>query len=164
MTSFVGIDPGLTGGIAKYDPKDVQKSWVMAMPITDGGFVDAPRIAQWLRLFDGPYDHVCIEHVSSRPRQAGVFNFGLNTGIIHGVLGALNIPFQTIPSSRWKPAMGLQRGLEEDYKANKERARLLAIQLFPHLAHDLHHKKDDGKAEALLLAVYFANQQGKEKK
>lgn len=164
--NFVGIDPGLTGGIALYYPFNVKESFVWPMPIAKKGFVDASKL----------YDIVCecepasfcIELVHSRPRQAGVFNFGLNTGIIHGVLGALNIPFQTIAPQKWKPAMGLQRGPEEDYRSNKDRARRLAIQLFPHLAKDLSLKKDDGKAEALLLAVYFANasanQHGKEKK
>lgn len=158
-THFIGIDPGLTGGIALYVPDAVTESRVWAMPIK-GGFVDAHTVSGICQ------DHyawrtsvqVLIELVHSRPRQAGVFNFGLNTGIIHGVLGALGIPFQTVAPQKWKPAMGLQRHPDEDYKANKERSRLVAIKLFPHLANDLKLKKDDGKAEALLLAVYAAHQ------
>jgi hypothetical protein len=40
----------------------------------------------------------------------------------------------------------------------KESARLRAMQLFP--TADLRHKKDHGRAEALLLAVYLRRQQG----
>lgn len=153
--AFVGIDPGLSGGIAIYYPDAPTDSRVWAMPIK-GAFVDASELADIFGIFSSRPHFIAIEHVASRPRQAGVFNFGLNTGIIQGVLGAMGLSFQTIPSSKWKPAMGLQRGPEEDYKANKERSRQVTLKLFPHLAHDLRHKKDDGKAEALLLAVYFA--------
>jgi hypothetical protein len=164
-THFIGIDPGLTGGIALYVPDVVTDSRVWAMPFK-GDYVDGGKLVGI--FFHGlhPLDtlpvsrrrQVVIELVHSRPRQAGSFNFGLNTGIIHGVLGALNIPFQTVAPQKWKPAMGLQRHPDEEYKANKERSRLVAIKLFPHLANDLKLKKDDGKAEALLLAVYAAHQ------
>lgn len=154
--AFVGIDPGLTGGIAIYYPDNPTDSCVWAMPV-DGKFVDADDLSVLL-TFHVPPTAIAIEHVTSRPRQAGVFNFGLNTGIIHGVLGAMGLPFQLVASSKWKPAMGLQRYPDEDYKHNKERARQVAIKLFPHLADDLNRKKDDGKAEALLLAVYHAHQ------
>lgn len=158
--AFVGIDPGLTGGIAIYYPDNPTGSRVWAMPVK-GKFVDGSEMWDILAgIFDelSPSTNIAIEHVTSRPRQAGVFNFGLNTGIIHGVLGAMGLPFQLVASSKWKPAMGLQRYPDEDYKANKERSRLVALKLFPHLQKELSLKKDDGKAEALLLAVYLAHQ------
>lgn len=159
-THFIGIDPGLTGGIALYVPDAVTESRVWPMPLKNG-FVDARSLYGLSRSifsgFGGRTEFV-IELVHSRPRQAGVFNFGLNTGIIHGSLGAAGIPFQTVAPQKWKPAMGLQRHPDEATKANKERSRLVAIKLFPHLADDLKLKKDDGKAEALLLAVYAAHQ------
>lgn len=161
-THFVGIDPGLTGGIAVYVPDAPTESRVWGMPIK-GKFVDAVELRE-LFYFTGPFAEgqpmaVAVEQVTSRPRQAGVFNFGLNTGIIHGVLGATGYDgFTLVAPGKWKPAMGLQRYPDEDYKHNKERARQVAIKLFPHLADDLNRKKDDGKAEALLLAVYHAHQ------
>ncbi len=156
--TFVGIDPGLSGGIAVYYLESPAQSQVWGLPLNLSGKGGDGR--ELRSIFEGVLHQnpaFAIEHVASRPRQAGVFNFGLNTGIIHGVMGCLGIDFEAIPSSKWKPAMGLKRLPTEEYKENKERSRLLALTLFPHLSQQLALKKDDGKAEALLLAVYLSH-------
>lgn len=170
---YLGIDPGLTGGLGLYIPAKPEQSKVLPMPLIKRSTVLDPDqlakhtqlVAHWVESYDCLGLIVAVEHVASRPRQAGAFNFGLSTGIIHGILAAQGLPFATVSPSKWKPAMGLQRGPEETYDQNKDRARRLAIRLFPHLEEDLKLKKDDGKAEALLLAVYFHHSlKGKETK
>ena len=161
---ILGIDPGLHGALALYAPlaDNPHEPMLQDMPLTDAGAIDAFRLseivncARSLTPACGPL-HAVIENVSSRPRQQGAFAFGLYTGILNGVLGALSVPFTLISPAQWKPAMGLRRRPDETTDQNKTRARQLATQLFPALAPQFKRVKDDGRAEALLLAVYYAS-------
>jgi crossover junction endodeoxyribonuclease RuvC len=176
MNGFiVGIDPGLEGAIAIYDARTephlaltppMPMAAVFDMPTTDPRRfekkrVDGQKLAELMRELQkatqGQPLEVVVEKVQSLPRQAGGFNFGLDTGTVHGVLQALGIPFTLVTPAVWKPAMGLQRPPEEPKEQNKARARALATKLFPGLQHYFKRVRDDGRAEALLLALYFAN-------
>ena len=161
---ILGVDPGLGGALALYNINRPEKSRVFDMPLSAKGgvcAVSAHKLIAQAKTFANADDfwgfvvHAAIENVHSRPRQAGAFNFGLSTGIIHGVLAANGIPMTLISPSLWKVKMGLQRSLDEPASATKDRARELATKLFPHLADQFKWKKDDGRAEALLLAVYY---------
>lgn len=66
-------------------------------------------------------------------------------GIIEGVLGALEIPYELVAPVSWKKFFGL-------IGASKDASRSIAIARFP--TADLKLKKDVNKAEALLLAEY----------
>jgi crossover junction endodeoxyribonuclease RuvC len=128
------------------------------MPLQHDGQLDAPALAD---LMSGAILRAnirgVVERVSSLPRQAGAFNFGLSTGIVRGILAANRIPFELVHPSVWKRAMGLTRFGCETQPENKTRARALASQLFPTLADQFKRVRDDGRAEALLLAVYYHN-------
>lgn len=160
----IGVDPGLGGALALYNPDPRHPPIIYDMPVRDGKIC-----GRSLDMFvaalasEAPDDGVAgvIENVSSRPRQAGAFNFGLSTGIIHGVLAANGIAFELVTPTQWKTAMGLKKVEGETYDQNKDRARALAAQLFPQMADQFKRKKDDGRAEALLLAVYYANRRTK---
>ena len=153
---ILGVDPGLGGALALYNVKRPESSEVFSMPLAKGA-LDSASLADLVASFTFHHSsiHAAVENVHSRPRQAGAFNFGLSTGIIHGVLAAHGIPMTLISPSLWKVKMGLQRGPDEPASATKDRARELAAKLFPHLADQFKRKKDDGRAEALLLAVYY---------
>lgn len=176
MNGFViGIDPGWEGAIALYDARQEPKlpmvppmplGAVFDMPTTDPRRfekkrVDGVKLAELLRELQkatkGFPLEVAVEKVQSLPRQAGGFNFGLDTGMVHGVLSALGVPYTLVAPSVWKPAMGLQKLVDESKEQNKARARALATQLFPALTHHFKRVRDDGRAESLLLAIYFAN-------
>ena len=156
--TVIGIDPGLHGGIAVYAPDfgGIDASNVYDMPITSRG-IDIPKLARIIKRLTWPKTIAVVENVHSRPRQAGQFNFGLYTGIVHGVLGAVGVPFELVTPQEWKRAMGLTRSNDETKADTKSNARALASQLFPALAPHFVRVKDDGRAEALLLAVYYAN-------
>lgn len=173
----IGVDPGLHGAIALYNVRpeayQITHPGVLApagalldMPVKDGK-IDAPELANSLMEMSlQPFllkanVVAVVEHVASRPRQQGAFAFGLSTGIVHGILAALGIPFVTVAPSVWKPAMGLRRQPGETEQENKTKARQLASQLFPNVKDMFERVKDDGRAEALLLAVYHANQEKK---
>ena len=157
MTYILGIDPGMGGALALYDHPTMPITW--DMPVSLDGGIDAVKLAKITASLakNCPGITAVVERVSSMPRQAGAFAFGLSTGVIHGCLASAGIPFELVSPSVWKAKMGLTKFPGETYAENKTRARALATQLFPALAPQFKRVKDDGRAEALLLAVYWAN-------
>jgi crossover junction endodeoxyribonuclease RuvC len=87
--------------------------------------------------------------VSARPGEGAVggFAFGRARGVIEGVLAAAGIRCQFLTPACWKRAVGLPRGRDKDA------SRAAAIQRWPAKAELFSHKKDDGIAEAALIAV-----------
>ena len=155
MTYILGIDPGMGGALAIYS---TGFTGVYDIPKSINSGIDAQALASLVERIHLTYPGITavVERVSSMPRQAGAFAFGLSTGIIHGCLASHGIPFELVSPSVWKPKMGLARYPDETYAQNKTRARMLAMQLFPGLVSRLKRVRDDGRAEALLMAVYWS--------
>jgi crossover junction endodeoxyribonuclease RuvC len=151
----MGIDPGKGGGWIVLDETGV---------LTDGGNIPLRcENGKTLNEIDGAMFSRFVEHtrptvayvelVNSRPRQAGVFQFGQTCGIILGVLQAHNIEIIRVSPQVWKTTVGIRRG--EGTKASvKNEARDLASRLFPEDAHLFERVKDDGVAEAALIALH----------
>jgi crossover junction endodeoxyribonuclease RuvC len=156
----LGIDPGIHGALALLRLSDQHLVEVFDMPVADDR-VDPTRLAMIVGLCQlrGSI-HGAVELVGSMPRQSGAFNFGVSAGVVHGVLGALGVPFSLVPPGVWKPAMGLRRGLNESQAENKARARALATKLWPERASEFQRVKDDGRAEACLIGRYYATKMG----
>lgn len=157
-THILGIDPGLSGALCLYEIA-TKRVRVFDMPTSDGR-VDPTKLAQIIDQCNfqaGRHLVAAVELVSSMPRQAGAFNFGVSAGVVHGVLGALGVPFTLIQPVQWKGAMSLRRAVNETQAQNKTRARELAIKLWPEVPGEFTRKKDDGRAEAALIARYYAN-------
>ena len=151
---ILAIDPGLSGGLA-FVPRGTRTLiHAQNMPLKDGQ-IDGYAIAQ-LILEYAPTTAV-IEAVASRPRQAGQFNFGFGTGVIHGACMACSVPIRTIAPAKWKAAYGMKRQADQTYKDAKNESRALATKLFPDQAQLFKRAKDDGVAEAALIALYIAN-------
>ena len=89
-----------------------------------------------------------IERSSSSPQQgvSSAFNYGVGFGSLLGACGVLSIPLHLVSPAKWKRDLGLS----SDKNASLDKARLL----FP--AAPLSRNKDDGIAEALLIAWWFA--------
>ena len=157
----LAIDPGMKGALCLLClvDKSVQ---VYDTPTKDGTVdgVELTAIVDQLNFQTNRQIQAVVEQVSSMPRQAHAFSFGLSTGKIHGVLDALAIPYTLAPPSQWKPAMGLRKLPNETTAQNKSRARDLAARLFPNYAAEFARVKDDGRAEAALLARWFSTKNG----
>ena len=84
------------------------------------------------------------------PKQgvASSFTFGRTLGVAETAAAALGAPVLYLPPATWKKAMGLT--------SDKEASRALATSLFPLDAAQWSRKKDDGRAEAALLAHYLS--------
>lgn len=159
LTVTFGIDPGLTGAVATLI--DGEPGPILDMPVLSVGDwkeVDAAMLAAWIRNVrahhPGAHFSGCIEKVSARPGDGGTsaFRFGEGYGQIKAVLAVLDIPYSRPVPAVWKRHMGLL-GTEKDD------ARLLAIRRFPDAAPQLQRKKDGGRADALLIALWHENTQ-----
>lgn len=155
---IIGVDPGATGAFAILDT-ETHHLVIIDMPTTkvkrgtrQVNQVDAVRLANLLRSHaDGA--RAIVEKVHSMPGQgvASTFSFGRAAGIIEGVLAALDIPFSLVPPATWTKKMRLFGG--------KDGSRARASELFPDQAHLFARKKDDGRADATLIACYAAEEE-----
>ena len=85
---------------------------------------------------------------------SSMFSFGRAAGIVEGVLAGLSVSFELIPPATWIKSMRTFGG--------KDGSRQRAQELFPDYAHLFARKKDDGRAEAALLACYAAEREDNE--
>ena len=139
---IAGIDVGLKGAIGLLYENGT--AYVYDMPVFSKE-VNAAALATMFREF--PPDHVYMEAVNSfgMGRQSA-FNFGQGCGAIRGVLATLEIPFTPVSPSKWKKSFNLGK--------DKDESRAVATRLFPSLASQFVRKKDDGRAEAILIAKW----------
>lgn len=155
----IGIDPGLTGAVTTL--LDGVPGPMIDMPtrkVGDWGEVDAAALAKFIReqraAHPGAYVSACVEKVAARPGDGGTsaFRFGQTAGKIQAVLEVLGIPYTRSIPAVWKREFGL-------IGTDKDAARLLAIKRFPSAAHLLTRKKDNGRADALLIGLWHENTQ-----
>lgn len=161
-THILGVDPGASGALALFNP-DTNDLILQEMPSTKSTRgnksrkeVDGYGLGIWIDTHKHLIKKAIVEQVSGRPGQAGQFAFGLNCGVLHGVLYANLIPVEFVAPNKWKPALGLRKVMGQTKADAKADARRLAMQRFPELAKHFMRVKDDGVAEAALLAVYGA--------
>lgn len=157
MNYFIGIDPGLSGAIARYDPatNDLVIHDVPTHELKRNGKtkreIDLHAVARILDdLTKLPGGSILVEQVGSMPGQgvSSVFAFGKAYGVLLGVSAATFVPLDTVTPAVWKKAMGVT--------ASKDGARARASSLLPQWSHYWTRAKDDGRAEAALIAVYAA--------
>lgn len=155
---ILGIDPGLSGGWAVIDDtaKLIQCGSFPTHTVKKSGKastqLDGAALATALRSTNA--HHAFVEVVSSRPRQAGQFQFGINCGLVHGILHAHGIPFELVAPASWKSVYGIKRAEDETKRDKKNEARQMATNLYPDHADKFSRVKDDGVAEATLIALY----------
>ena len=151
----IGIDPGQSGAIAvAWDGTPVT---VYDMPATKrktaGSEVSAIQIAQMIRAEMGacPGAHVSavLEQVSAMRGwgTGGTFRFGEAFGIVKGVLATLGVGYTMVVPGVWKKYHGL-------IGADKDASRGVVLRRWPKLAEYVSRKKDDGRADAILIAAW----------
>lgn len=148
---IVGIDPGKTGAIALLE--DGRLIEVLDMPVTKikvAGKIRKQLVPADLTdiLVRFAPDIVMLESVGVRPKEGavGAFSFGRSFGTLEGVTAALRLPCRYVIPAVWKRALNLS--------SDKTQSRVLASELFPNHADKFKRVKDDGRAEAVLIALY----------
>jgi crossover junction endodeoxyribonuclease RuvC len=142
---IMGADPGHSGAISFYLPDHPELVSVEDLPIVAGA-IDVATLADLIRQMRP--NRAVIERVASMPKQgvASTFKFGAAYGALLGVVGALTIPSTLVAATKWKRELGLS--------ADKEEARALALRTWPARSELFKRKKDHGRAEAALLALW----------
>jgi crossover junction endodeoxyribonuclease RuvC len=91
-----------------------------------------------------------LEKVGAMPNQgvSSMFQFGRGVGMYEGVLAALQIPITYVTPQAWQKEMNVRGG--------KDGSRARAAELYPAYASLFAKKKDDGRADAALMAFWGA--------
>jgi crossover junction endodeoxyribonuclease RuvC len=156
---FIGIDLGLSGAAAMINgaTRDMQ---VADLPTVDS---DAGRRLHGRLLLDMirawvPAGEVCfatVEDIRPRPGDRGGHGNTMHSqgslmrsrGIVEAVLDIQGAQVLWIWPQKWKRQYGL-------IGEGKNTSREVAARMFPALASAFARVKDDGRAEAMLLAYY----------
>lgn len=153
MAIILGVDPGLHhGALALYNSIANDLLHLIDVPTTTSPDcrleIDLKALSTILEVHLNHVKYAVIEEVSAMPHQGvtSMFRFGHATGLITGIIAAHHIPIHLVRPAIWKSAMALS--------SDKNLSRKKAALMFPHHAHLFERKKDDGRAEALLIAVF----------
>ncbi len=114
MSYFVGIDPGLNGGICILDGDEMSPA-VYVMPTVKVGtknHIDPHALRDIIASRN--VQEVVIERVGARPGQGvtSMFSFGYGAGIIEGVCAARFIPYRFVTPQAWQKK--ILEGLPKD--------------------------------------------------
>lgn len=143
---IAGIDPGANGGLATYY---LDSHGLFLDPVPKVG-KEIDKVA-WACEWDlHGCDHIFIEQVGAMPGQGvtSMFNFGMVYGFVQALAFSTGVPVTFVRPQEWKKGVGIPNG------ADKGASRLRASQLFPNDADKWSRVKDDGLAEAALIAYY----------
>jgi crossover junction endodeoxyribonuclease RuvC len=151
--SVIGVDVGATGAIALLTALG-EIEWIADMPCLADGPTGRRAINPPLLAEIAARSHATpafVEYVGARPGEGavGAFAFGRSRGVIEGVLGVLSIPVTMLTPPQWKRIVGIPPGRD----GAKDAARSEAIRRWPAHAGLFARVRDDGRAEAALIAL-----------
>lgn len=163
---ILGCDPGVNGAIALITEQGRfvtvhDMPTMLANKTGNKQQINVAELARILRtmVLENPELSAVMERVTAMPSVPGAggerrgmgaasaFSFGKSVGHIEAVLAALAIPVEFVTPAQWKRAMNLDR--------EKEAARAMGQAIFPDAPLGL--KKHAGRAEALLMAKWYAD-------
>jgi len=169
---ILGIDPGFNGALAIVDPThDHKLILVKDMPSQprnhDGRkAIDLHALSLIVGLYAREIDFCVIESVHAMTYKdkvtgqirgqgaAASFEFGRAMGIVQGVVASFMIKTVLVSPSAWKMAMGLS--------SNKQDSLDRIAALYPNQTSKFFsRKKDEGRAEAVLLCRYASRYVGR---
>lgn len=138
---IVGIDPGITGAIAAIEGHRLLAA--TDMPVLDGR-ISPKALIQIINEFCP--DVVVLEDVHAMPRGSiASFSIGYSMGVCVTAVAAASHPLVRMRANEWKRIQGL---LGKD----KNASRRLATERWPGYEDCFRRVKDDGRAEAALIA------------
>lgn len=161
---IVGIDPGISGAVAIIDvaPRPYRVRLCCDLPlelIGETREIDVAKLAGWVQEFNPVFGVIerafampsIVDKKTKKrrdPGSASAFNYGAAYGECRAVLKGLGIPFQRVMPGQWKAGFGIAK--------DKDIARALAAELFPHDARLFDLAKSEHRAEAALIALFGA--------
>jgi len=152
---ILAIDPGAKGALAFFDQV------AGTLEIVDTPTVEVKRGAKTKNEISAQMlaaiiqarkpSQAVVEKVGAMPGQgvSSMFQFGRGVGMIEGVLAALQVPVTYVAPQSWQKSVGARSGKD----GNRQRA----AELFPAYASSFGRAKDDGRADAALMAWWRAS-------
>lgn len=156
MAVILAIDPGASGALAFFNPEtgmlDVED--MPTLEVKRGNKMKREISPQMLAgiIASRKPDRAIIELVGAMPGQGvtSMFAFGKSYGLCIGICAGLQIPVEHVTPNKWKKAVCAREG--------KDGNRMRAAECFPAYAHLFRRVKDDGRADAALIAFWAATQ------
>ncbi len=149
---ILAIDPGLHGALCFYNPRSgevVIEDMPVDFTIQQRRIIDQPALLTLIVGFaNRGATQMWLELVGGRPGQSGsaAFTFGVGYGCLSMAGLACGMKVEAVPPAKWKAAMKVT--------SDKTGCRTRASVLMPSDAHMFTRIRDDGRAEAALLALY----------
>ena len=159
---IIGIDPGLSGGIAILEDNKVKEMY--DMPVMADGKKNKRQLnnALLVQLLKDNIKSIedtvmVVEQVNAMPGQGvtSMFNFGQTFGAIKGICAALGLPIFFVRPAKWKKHFEL-------INSSKDASRTKVIEMYPSISDKLSKKKDVNKSDAVLIARYYSETRFKE--
>ena len=159
---IIGIDPGLSGGIAILKDKKVRE--IFDMPVMAEGKKNKRQLnsSQLVKIINKSMEDKeeavgVVEQVNAMPGQGvtSMFNFGQTFGAIKGICAALSLPIFFVRQAKWKKHFDL-------INSSKDASRTKAIEMYPNISDKLSRKKDVNKSDAILIARFYSETRFKE--
>ena len=154
---IIGIDPGISGSICFFQEGEIKDAINMPTMIEGkknkkqvNGAQIFNEISKRIIQIDKKNIRVIIEQVSAMPGQGvtSMFNFGQSFGILKGICSAMHLPVYYVRPTKWKKYFNL-------INSEKDASRTRAIEIFPYFSAQLSKKKDNNKADAILISSFF---------
>lgn len=145
---ILGVDPGLQGALATWDGEILQ---ICDVPIVKargrGNEINLPALVDMVRQLE-PFEIAYVERNSVRPKEgiSSAQKNGLVAGMLLGCIAMCCRKINRPTPQQWKKVMRLTK--DKNYSITK------AIETFPDYHGLFARKKDHGRAEAALLALY----------
>lgn len=153
---IVACDPGISGALALWDwttgRLDIARMPTQTKQIAGRKLrtvIDEGEVLSTLQAFSAMgATHLFIEAVGGLPGQSApaAFNFGQGYGTVRVAALAAGMALEAVPPAVWKGALKVSK--------DKHAARNRASEMIPTHKHLWSMAKDDGLAEAALLALY----------
>jgi crossover junction endodeoxyribonuclease RuvC len=130
---IIGIDPGLSGGIAVLKDNIIKNLY--DMPVMSEGKKNKRQLnsAQLVKIIKENIQEkeetaIVVEQVNAMPGQGvtSMFNFGQTFGAIKGISAALGLPIFFVRPAKWKKHFEL-------INSSKDSSRTKAIEMYPNL-------------------------------
>jgi hypothetical protein len=158
----LGIDGGLTGGIALLEAGDHPRViWAGNIPVFGHGAkrrVDVPRVLKILHPYKIRAGFIERAQAFSKQGASSGFIYGRAVGALEACIMGMGIPFNAVESTAWQRTHGLLKPKDvdaEEWKPGKKKRSLARARAeFPEAAEFMPLEGDHGIAESILIAAH----------
>lgn len=150
--AYLGIDPGLSGGMTVIDREGRPKGFLEFASVTEHW------IAEWLQKMSGRFElKAAIEDVHSLPKQGVVamFTFGKSLGLVRGIIIGAKIPFVEVAPQKWQNFFAITKRGKKSKVDHKKLLQTKAHQLFPAYVKEISR----GVADSTLIAEWLRREE-----